>query len=128
MEIFIKANVDRVEGRQMSTDLVGDELASTIEGESLQVEDSEFEVTSAEAVAGPKQASANPGAVMLLVDDVLREYSKAHPIVFDGPADTERTDLERAIERLLISSDVGELIRQAKVDAHKRAQKVQRVR
>lgn len=110
MEIWIKAQVERIEGKQESAESVGEELVAAIEGESLDVEDSQFEVTSAEAVAGPKSRSAvNPDKILLALDAVFATMAEEHPMNLDGPG-APLTRTEQALAVLRGSPQVGEAI------------------
>jgi hypothetical protein len=128
VEIILKVQVDRTEGRQMSAELVGEELVSALEGESLQVEDSEFDVTSVEAVAeakGPKRGASMPSAESKLAK-LADAYWAARPVHFKWePTDPEDPNrqftseaealLDAALQTLLLDEGVNVLVKRGKV-------------
>ena len=116
MRIYLAVDVDRTEGRQMGAEFVAEELVATLEGESLEVEDSTFEVTTVESVLSVKQGPSglSTDAVLLALDEVAAAYMAEHPIQLDGEPGHNRSELEKRIEHLLFSSGVGELISAAK--------------
>ena len=120
MDIWLKASVDRTDGKQMSSELVGEALVALVEGEALDVEDSVFEVTTAEAVAGPKaQAqSMNVDALLLGVDALFKAFHEANPINLDGPGEpVEWTAQDKAIIGLQTLEGIGPAIVEAQARA-----------
>lgn len=127
MEIILKVQVDRTEGRQMSAELVGEELVSALEGESLQVEDSEFDVTSVEAVAEAKgRRSSNMPSLETKLARLADAYWRARPVHFkwspDDPEDPNRqfasedeAKLDAAVQALLLDDGVNVLVKRGEV-------------
>ncbi len=130
VEIWLRVTTERIEGKTMSTELVADQLVDLLEGEDLQVEDSEYEVIEVEATA-PKQrgSGATPelGDLLLGLADA---YFAAWPVHIDLTEDHSDPDLVRAdltgderrldsaISRVLSAS--GGLVQQAKMRRFRR--------
>lgn len=121
MEIYIKVEADREEGKHMSALLVGEELARNLEGESVDVEDSIYNVTSIEVVDMPKKSGAKASTkVEDLVYAVVDKFMEANPIVVDGPrrhiqTEEEMKALEAALMNLALSDEVGDFTKKARI-------------
>lgn len=121
MEIYLKLNVDREEGKQMSAEAVGDELLPTFEGEQIDVGDSVFSITSVEVVASPKGKGPDLDAVLDRLLTANEAFFDAHPISLDGPAtpptdyDELRKKLQTALVNLFLHPAMGDLMLKAKV-------------
>jgi hypothetical protein len=134
--VYLAVEVDREEGKFVSNETVGEELMALIDGESVDVEDSVYNVTSVEVVASPKTASkpVMGDKDLLLLDEALTLHHQAFPpdLGDDGAAKTSRDNLTLtqaafvyAFEKLMYSSAVGEAIRKAKVRQSKPAKSEQ---
>lgn len=107
MQVFLKLAVDREEGKQMSAELVGEALVDQLEGESVEVEDSTFSITTAEVVANPR-GKGGEGATNAQLDQavawVVDAFAAMNPVVIDGPAhvatQAERDALGKALIHL----------------------------
>lgn len=138
MDVYLKASLDRSEGKQMSAELVAEGLVSQLEGESVDVEDSVFDVTTVEVLDGPKsKAPALKDDVLFILDETLSMYRDAFPLNIkfgdeddDVDANSKYDNLTlnqmafvKSFERLLFSDALGEAIRQAKARRWKQDQK-----
>lgn len=77
MKVYLEMEVQRVEGKQLSAEAVGEELAADLEGHGLSVDDSEFEVVSATHVAQPrpvKQALVDESSLRLVAERLVPLY------------------------------------------------------
>lgn len=119
MEIYVKVEADREEGKQMSSLLVGEELVSLLEDEQVEVEESIYNVTSAEVVDVPKKSGSKEAEDIVWA--VIDKYMDAHPIVVDGPphvpTEEEQKALDAALMNLALSSAVGEFTKKARFRA-----------
>lgn len=130
MEIWLKAQASLSGGAQVSGELVADELAREVEGTSVDVEDSTYDVDSVEVVAGPKSGGRNQAAideVLVAVDDLFTVYFERFPIRItpDDTPEPERTSVESEVEHLMfrVRGDLGAEITAAKTRVWKRQQK-----
>lgn len=104
--IYLKVEAERTEGKFMSGSDVEDEVVALVDGESVQVEDSEYELT-AEVVEQPKRSGA-PSLNLNAVEEALYRLSQAHhdawPVVIkldaDGPDDEVRAAMSDEVRAL----------------------------
>lgn len=130
--IYLQVEVERVEGKFVSNELVTDELIALVDGESLSIEDSEYEVISTDVVDNPnkKQTSAAPkgGNLGLKLDAIVAAYMEAFPLDLGGGKTKPTTDaalqeLYRTVRTLMFDADAGKLIQDARVKVGKAAAK-----
>ena len=119
MELYLKISAERSDGKQMSAEAVGEELVALVEGESVEVEESTFEVTSAELVAGPKTKGPNIDRILIALKRVSDAYFAEHPIDIDGTGGPDnKTDVDRLLGVLLLDQETWELMQAASLRAY----------
>jgi len=124
MKIILAAEVTRNEGVNLSGELVAEELVGLLEGENLQVEDSEYEVMSVEVLASAKEKKAALGdEALLIIDAMFRRCNEAHPIRL-GREDEEVKPIEKgsvdeAVQQLMFADGIGPAIQAAKARRYK---------
>jgi hypothetical protein len=128
----IRAQVERTSGPFASRDELEAQVLEALEqadpgslegdsGGEYDVDEWTVEVLETGKRSKPKAAGANVGRVMLALDQLFNAYTAEHPISLDGPATPDTSAVGDAIQRLMLMTDTGELIRQARVAEQKRA-------
>jgi len=129
--IYLKVVTDRDEGKSMSTDLVADALGFEVEALSLDVEDSQYSVTSVEVVAAPAAGGGGSATgVDAFLTDIVEAFLDAYPLSLDGPPkfDAEKAmPLLEACMRAAGSPATGDAITRTKVRRAKAAAKTAKV-
>jgi hypothetical protein len=93
--VYLKVDIDRIEGKSMSTELVVEELISEWDMASVQVEDSEYEVQSIEEVENPKaRGPKGSGELGIILDALVDAYMTAFPLAIGEEDAHEATDEE----------------------------------
>lgn len=108
MEIIARIQMDRTEGKTMSTDSVEAEVLTELENLSVEVEDSVYEATGVEAIESPKRSggggSVNQDALARAIAYLSEAHHKAWPLVIktdsDGPDDEVRKAMDEPTGRL----------------------------
>lgn len=123
MRIYLQIDADREDGKTMSGELVAEALASSLEGESIEVDESTYSVTSVEGSSASARKSEAKGAADLTdtIAEVCEAFLDMNPVTLDGPApeptDEQRARLGRALVHLTSIPAAGEAMRRARVKA-----------
>jgi hypothetical protein len=92
LDIILQVSLNREEGKDMSRLRVEEELIRSVEGESLDVDDSVYTAESAEVIEPPKDMKKREREELGLGDalDALGTlWAEKHPIMLDAESDDE---------------------------------------
>jgi hypothetical protein len=129
MAFEVRVNVERTSGPFASRDELEAQVVDALEdanpgdlegdaGGEYDVDEWTVEVSETGKRSKPK-AAASVTRVMLALNRVFDAYMKEHPIRLEGWPEPDTSEVGRAIVELLMMSDAGELIRQAKMAEHR---------
>lgn len=106
MEILLRCQLDRIEGKNMGGELVAEELASDLEalGE-IEVEDSQYEIISVEPVGKVKESKKNSGEFSIAMAQATEAYFTVRPIILGGLGD-ERVDVRASMSKEELELDL----------------------
>lgn len=123
MKVRLDVDIERVEGKQMSTEMVGDMLVGEVQSIELQVEDTEYEITEVTNVPVKQDRMPWLPKVQSLLFDLDEAFFTAYPVQVSGPryepSINEVEAVHRAVMELMLNEGVHDLIRKERINRMK---------